>query len=113
MQMLLANVRTPAEREGDLAAQIASCRTGERRLTEIVAKYGEPETQRYAAHLLAYSEKIMRAALRELRPGIHIAEDFMDDDGVTQDPLRVRVKIRIAARPRGSRLHRLLAAVRG
>jgi N-methylhydantoinase B len=97
MQMLLANVRTPAEREGDLAAQIASCRTGERRLVEIIAKYGELETQRYAAHLLAYSEKIMRAALRELRPGIHIAEDFMDDDGVTQDPLRIRVKIRIAA----------------
>jgi N-methylhydantoinase B len=97
MQMLLANVRTPAEREGDLAAQIASCRTGERRLTEIIAKYGEPETRRYAAHLLAYSEKIMRAALRELRPGIHTAEDFMDDDGVTQNPLRIRVKIRIAA----------------
>jgi N-methylhydantoinase B len=97
MQMLLANVRTPAEREGDLAAQIASCRTGERRLTEIIAKYGEPETRRYAAHLLTYSEKIMRAALRELRPGTHIAEDFMDDDGVTETPLRIRVKIRIAA----------------
>jgi N-methylhydantoinase B len=95
MEMVLANVRTPAEREGDLAAQIAACRTGERRLTEIVAKYGEAEVQRYAAHLLAYSKKLMRAALRELRPGTHIAEDYMDNDGVTETPLRVRVKIQI------------------
>ncbi len=41
MALLLANVRTPGEREGDLAAQFAACRTGERRLREIVRKYGE------------------------------------------------------------------------
>src|SRR5246127_1124092 len=40
LRLLLANVRTPSEREGDLAAQIASCRLGERRLRELVAKYG-------------------------------------------------------------------------
>jgi N-methylhydantoinase B len=101
MEILLANVRTPAEREGDLAAQIAACRTGERRLTEIVAKYGQTEVQQYGSHLLAYSEKMMRAALRELRPGTYTAEDFMDDDGVTRTPLRVRVCIRIA----GARAH--------
>ncbi len=43
MALLLANVRTPEEREGDLAAQIAACRTGERRLRDIVQKYGEQE----------------------------------------------------------------------
>jgi N-methylhydantoinase B len=96
MAMLLANVRTPAEREGDLSAQIAACRTGERRLTEIVAKYGDEEVGKYAGHLLAYSEKIMRAALREIKSGTYVAEDFMDDDGVSDKPLRVRVKIRIA-----------------
>src|SRR6202040_3166502 len=83
MDLLLANVRTPAEREGDLAAQIAACRTGERRLTEIVAKYGEEQVRRYGVYLLEYSEAIMRAALRELRTGTFVAEDFMDDDGVT------------------------------
>jgi N-methylhydantoinase B len=93
--LLLANVRTPAEREGDLAAQIAACRTGERRLTEIVAKYGEEQVRRYGVYLLKYSEAIMRAALRELRAGTFVAEDFMDDDGVTDEPLRVRVKIQI------------------
>src|SRR5580693_5493968 len=52
MALLLANVRTPAEREGDLAAQIAACRTGERRLIEIVAKYGFHQTATYSPHLL-------------------------------------------------------------
>jgi N-methylhydantoinase B len=94
--LVLANVRTPGEREGDLAAQIASCRTGERRLREVVGKYGEAEVQRYGRHLLAYSEAMMRAALRELRRGVHVAEDFMEDDGVAETPLRVRVKITIA-----------------
>jgi N-methylhydantoinase B len=96
LALLLANVRTPAEREGDLAAQVAACRTGERRLAEIVRKYGHTQVQRYAQHLLAYSEAMMRAALRDLRPGTYVAEDFLDDDGVTQDPLRIRVRLRIA-----------------
>jgi N-methylhydantoinase B len=52
MALLLANVRTPDEREGDLAAQIAACRTGERRLSEIVVKYGEREVGAYGRHLL-------------------------------------------------------------
>jgi N-methylhydantoinase B len=95
MALLLANVRTPTEREGDLAAQIAACRTGEWRLTEIVAKYGEGEVRRYGQHLLDYSEAMMRAALKELRAGTYTAEDFLDGDGVTDEPLRIRVKIRI------------------
>jgi N-methylhydantoinase B len=95
MALLLANVRTPAEREGDLSAQIAACRTGARRLTEIAAKYGEIETRRYGRHLLLYSEAMMRAALSELRSGTYIAEDFLDDDGVSDEPLRIRVKIQV------------------
>jgi N-methylhydantoinase B len=97
MRLLLANVRTPAEREGDLSAQIAACRTGERRLLEIVAKYGEAEVLRYGRHLLDYSEALMRAALRELPPGAYVAEDFLDDDGVRNEPLRIGVRVRIAS----------------
>jgi N-methylhydantoinase B len=95
LALLLANVRTPAEREGDVAAQIAACRTGARRLTEIVGKYGEREVRRYGQHLLEYSAAMMRAALRELRVGIYRAEDFMDDDGVNDEPLRIRVRVQI------------------
>jgi N-methylhydantoinase B len=95
MALVLANVRTPEEREGDLAAQIAACRIGERRLREIVAKYGEREVATYGQHLLDYSAAMMRAALRELRPGTYTAEDFLDDDGVTEEALRIKARIRI------------------
>jgi len=97
MSLLLANVRTPTEREGDLAAQIAACRTGERRLTEIVAKYGADQVQTYGRHLLDYSAAMMRAVLRELPSGTYTAEDFLDDDGVSSSdqPLRIRATITI------------------
>jgi N-methylhydantoinase B len=97
--MILANVRTPAEREGDLAAQIASCRIGERRLLEIATKYGQRELHAYGNFLLEYSENMMKSVLRALRPGVYIAEDFLDGDGVTagahNTPLKIRVRINI------------------
>jgi len=106
MALLLANVRTPAEREGDLAAQIAACRIGERRLSEIVAKYGAGEVAAYGRHLLDYSADMMRAALCEMPTGVYCADDFLDGDGVSHAahdadgardaPLRIRVRIEIA-----------------
>jgi len=97
VNLVLANVRTPAEREGDLTAQIASCRLGERRLREVAAKYGMPEVARYADHLLDYSEKIMRDTIRAMRPGIYRAQDFLDGDGIGNKALRIRAQIRIQA----------------
>jgi N-methylhydantoinase B len=95
LEMLLGNVRTAREREGDLSAQIASCRIGERRLAEIVAKYGRGEVGRYARHLLDYSERMMRSVLREIPDGEYRAADFLDDDGITPRPLRIAVAIRV------------------
>jgi N-methylhydantoinase B len=97
MKLLLANVRTPDEREGDLAAQIAACRTGERRLREIVHKYGERELSVYGRHLLDYSAAMMRAALKEIAPGTYTAEDFLDSDGVSDRSLKIRIRVRIGA----------------
>src|SRR6266404_3857581 len=93
--LLLANVRTPSEREGDLGAQIASCRLGERRLRQVAVKYGLPEVQLYSEHLLDYSEKMMQSVIRSLRPGTYRAEDFLDGDGISHEPLRIRVSVRI------------------
>src|ERR1019366_1192811 len=64
LQMVLANVRTPEEREGDLLAQMMSNRRGEVRLREIVYRYGLARVRRSAAHLMDYSERITRATLR-------------------------------------------------
>ncbi|HEU5410290.1 MAG TPA: hydantoinase B/oxoprolinase family protein [Candidatus Acidoferrales bacterium] len=95
LQLILANVRTPNEREGDLTAQIAACRVGERRLLEVVRKYGRRETNTYGRHLLEYSAKMTRAALRQIPDGIYRAEDFMDNDGISDEPVAIRVSIRI------------------
>ena len=95
VRMLMANVRTPVEREGDLTAQIAACRIGERRLLAMVAKYGWKELNFYAVELLNYSEAMMRAVIRALPDGTYRAEDYLDDDGIGDEPLRVAVKIRV------------------
>jgi len=93
--LLLANVRTPVEREGDLTAQVAACRLGARRLDEMVARYGLAEVRAYTAHLLDYSERMMRATLRRIPPGSYAAEDFLDDDGISDAPVPIRVRITI------------------
>jgi N-methylhydantoinase B len=94
LKLLLMNVRTPQEREGDLTAQIASCRLGERRLREIAARYGNQEVGRYAQLLLEYSAAMMRSVLREIPDGIYRSTDYLDDDGITRAPVRIAVTIR-------------------
>lgn len=89
MAILLGNVRTPHEREGDLTAQIAACRIGERRLGEIVKKYGRREVETYERHLLDYSERMMSAVLRRIPRGSYHGLDFMDDDGIGSRPLPI------------------------
>ncbi|HMK29724.1 MAG TPA: hydantoinase B/oxoprolinase family protein, partial [Terriglobales bacterium] len=107
LSLLLANVRTPAEREGDLGAQIASCHTGRVRLHEICARYGLQRVHRAAGELLTYSAEIMRAFLSQVPAGTYAAEDFLDDDGVSDQPVRIRAAIAFEAssskrRPRSS-----------
>jgi N-methylhydantoinase B len=95
LALILGNVRTAREREGDLTAQIAACRIGERRLGEIVAKYGRREVSTYGRHLLEYSEKMMREALRRIPNGTYRGRDCLDDDGIGTGPLEIVVTIRI------------------
>jgi N-methylhydantoinase B len=96
LALVLNNVRTPEEREGDLGAQIAACQTGTRRLQEICNRYGIARAKRAAADLLTYSEQMMRAFLRTVPPGRYQAEDFLDDDGVEDKPVRIAVAIQVS-----------------
>ncbi|QMV18889.1 hydantoinase B/oxoprolinase family protein [Granulicella sp. 5B5] len=93
LDLILHNVRTPGEREGDLAAQIGACRVGERRLKDLVAKYGLAKLRELSRELLAYSERLMRAELSKLPAGTFAAEDFMDSDGITDEPIRIAVAV--------------------
>ncbi|MBI1738872.1 MAG: hydantoinase B/oxoprolinase family protein, partial [Acidobacteria bacterium] len=94
LALILRNVRTPREREGDLTAQIAACRIGERRLAEMVGKYGRREVQAYERHLLEYSARMTRAMLKKIPDGTYRAEDFLDSDGIAPQRLRIAVTIR-------------------
>ena len=93
--MVLANVRTPEEREGDLAAMIGANSTGERRLLEIVAKYGSTDVHRYVKEILNYSERMTRHAIATIPNGTYEAEDFLDNDGISDTPIGIRVQIQI------------------
>ena len=95
LRSILNNVRTPEEREGDLAAQLGSCRVGEARLQDLVARYGLKKSQKLCAELLDYSERLMRAELARMPAGNFAAEDFLDDDGFGSDPIRIAVQIQI------------------
>jgi N-methylhydantoinase B len=91
--LILYNVRTPEEREGDLTAQIGSCKIGERRLLEMAAKYGVATVNRRMAELLDYTERLVRDEIARLPAGEFSAEDFLDEDGAGSGPIAIRVKI--------------------
>lgn len=93
--IVLANVRTPEERDGDLAAMLAANRTGERRLLETVSKYGPGMVRQQTDALLDYTERLTRHAISRIPDGIYEAEDFLDDDGFSDTRVRIRVRITI------------------
>ena len=90
---ILANVRTPREREGDLTAQLGACRIGVNRMLELVERFGYARLTAGMREMLSGSERLMRSVLAEVPAGEWNAEDFLDDDGVTSNPIRIRVKI--------------------
>lgn len=91
LQVILANVRTPEEREGDLEAQLACLQRGAARIQELIAKQGRARVQAAGTALVDYSERMMRAELRRLPPGRYTFEDQLDPlDG---EPLFIRVAV--------------------
>jgi N-methylhydantoinase B len=106
LALLLSNVRTPSEREGDLGAQIAACHTGAERLREVCGRYGLQRAQSMSRALLDYSERMMRAFLGRVPPGTYRAEDFMDSDGISDRPVKIAVAVKVdAGRGRVARGH--------
>jgi N-methylhydantoinase B len=102
LRLLLANVRTPRERLGDLRAQLAANRVGAARLLDLHRDHGARVLQQRGAALLDYAERMTRALLSRIPSGTYHAVDWLDDDGVTPDP--VRLEVRITVRGRGARI---------
>jgi len=96
MRMILANVRTPEERRGDLNAQLASLRAGEQRIRELAGRYRTELVTAGFAAILDYAERRMRRRLAGFPPGTYRGEDFLDDDGSTDEPVRVSLAITVS-----------------
>jgi N-methylhydantoinase B len=95
LAMLLNNVRTPEEREGDLGAQIAACHTGAERIREVCSRYGLKRAKRAAGNLQDYSEELMRAFLQRVPVGQYRAEDYLDGDGARERAVKIAVEITV------------------
>lgn len=94
--MILANVRTPVERAGDLDAQVAALRTGERRLLELAERRGAGEVREAMRSLSAYAERLVRAGIARVPDGEYTGEDVIEGDGRGGGPFPIRVKLRIS-----------------
>ncbi|MBI4444768.1 MAG: hydantoinase B/oxoprolinase family protein [Acidobacteria bacterium] len=93
--LLLANVRTPTERQGDLAGQVGALKVGEKSLLEIVERNGREEILLYLDALKSYAERMVRSFLESMPEGTYEAEDYLDDDGVGQQSIKIFVSLQI------------------
>jgi N-methylhydantoinase B len=90
------NVRLPDEVVGDLMAQVSGCLVGNRRVVELISKYGQEHVAEYMSLLLDYSERLMRERIQRIPDGSYEAEDFLDNDGITAEPVRISVRVTVS-----------------
>jgi len=95
LELFYRNVRTPWERRGDMDAQMAAARVGERRLHEIIARYGSRTVQAHIDALFAYSAQLTTVALAQLPSKEVVYTDYLDDDGWGVESLPITVRIHI------------------
>ncbi len=94
--IICANSRTPASRMGDLRAQIAGNLRGELRLQEVIGRYGLPTFSAAINRILDESEIRLRQALARFPAGRYEAEDYLDDSGQDDTPVRLKVTLTLA-----------------
>ncbi len=95
--LILAQIRSKHETGGDLRAQIAANATGVRRVRALVGRHGREAIVSAMAELLDYTERRTRAELASLPLGVYESEGFVDTDGYSDDPVRLRARVEIAA----------------
>ena len=94
-KLLLANVRTPRGNYGDLRALISAVDLGERRLKELIGKYGKATFRQTVSDLMDYSEARMRAEIKAFPDGHYGFEDFIEDDGIEDKEYRIKVTVHV------------------
>jgi len=97
LDLVMENVRDPKDLKGDLMAQIAANNVGERRVCELMDRYGKETVQRYMQEIMNYSEQRMLASLRKLPRGKYTFEDYLEGDGWTDELINIKVTVEITA----------------
>ena len=95
VNMIRINTRMPDALWVDMKAQVASCRVAEKRILELVGKYGVRKTRETIEDIHRYAERRMRIEIDKLDDGVYEGESFLDSDGFTDDPIRIKVTITV------------------
>jgi N-methylhydantoinase B len=95
LNLILRNIRTPDERRGDLAAQIAANRTAIRRMQELIDRWGLASTEEHIDALLAYAERIARATIQSIPDGRYTFTDCLDNDGFSDEPVPITATVTV------------------
>lgn len=95
-KILRANIRAPGPTLADFGAQIAACRTGQRRVVELAQKYGKRAIQEFVQEVQDYADRVVGAAISKIPEGDYFAESSVEDDGTgAPGPFRVRMMLTV------------------
>ncbi len=94
-QIILANIRAPRQTAGDFRAQIAAALLGQKRMGEIVSRFSRPTVELFVDELIDYTERWSRKEISALPEGDYYSECFLDDDGITDVPIRLVLRAKI------------------
>ena len=99
LDIILSNMRNQEERQGDLRAQIASLKLGEKRLKEVYEMHGKKRVKKVIEDIYGYSQQWLEKSLSKIPEGTYSFEDLMDDDGVERENLKIKVSVKISHQP--------------
>lgn len=94
-RLILANIRSPRQSTGDFRAQIAASLLGQKRMAEILTRFGAESVEIFVDELIEYTERWARAEISKLPDGVYETEALLDDDGVSDRPIRLVLKVQI------------------
>ena len=95
VDMILANVRVPRDRMGDIRAQFSGCIIGERKLDSLSKKYGVDTLRDCMQAILDHGEQLTRAELEQIPDGTYHYTDYSDGDGVVDEPIKIQVALTV------------------
>ena len=95
LALLRFNSRMPDILIGDLNAMVASLRTGERRVQQILERFGREQVRAAIVAFLDHGERLTRKAIEQLPQGSWTAVDWCDDDGISDDPIKMQVTVTV------------------